>query len=158
MEKTKAIVDAGPIIHLSEIDKIELLSQFVALTTPTILRECKDVKNPNIKVVELTSSSKDFVMYVASRYHLEFGEATGIALCRQEKIKLFFTDDLEAREAAKTLGFDAHGTLAIILRALRKKIIDKKQAISSVGKLYQESSLFITKDLVDWTIEEIKRY
>ncbi len=160
----RAVFDAGPFIHLEEIKKIELVRLFhEILTTKEILEECKYVyksiiKFSNIKNKELEAKNKDFAKYLIEEYKLDLGEATGISLCKQENIKLFFTDDLDAKDTANKLGFEAHGTIAIILRAFREKMTNKKETKFLIEKVYKESSLFFTKELFDWAIKEIDNY
>ena len=159
-----SVFDAGPFIHLSEIDILNHLTIFQSIfVTEEVLEECKQIREKiqqqkNIVIKELFAVNKDFAKYLIERYNLHLGESTGIALCKQEKISLFFTDDLEARETAILLGFEAHGTLAIILRSLREKIITKHEAKEIIEKLYQKSTLFFTRDLKEWTIKEIEKY
>ena len=160
----QAIFDAGPFIHLEEIKEINLLSLFQQiLTTKEILSECNRMlseikKLKNVEEKKLTGKSKDMAKYLTGRYGLDLGEATGIALCNQELIKLFFTDDLEARRVAKNLGFEPHGTIAIILRSFKEKKLNKKEAKELIQKLYSQSSLFLTSDLKEWTMKEINKY
>lgn len=165
MAKIKeSVFDAGPFIHLQEIQQLELLKLFEKiLTTQEILDECKKIgaslrKLENLEKKELSPKSKDFAEYLTNRFELHLGESTGIALCKQEYIKLLFTDDLDARQVAHMLGFGSHGTVAIILRAFREKLITTKEAKESIGKLYTHSTLFFSNDLKDWTIREIEKF
>lgn len=41
------------------------------------------------------------------QYALGTGESTSIALAKQEKVSLIFTDDLEARDVASTYGLES---------------------------------------------------
>ncbi len=91
-------------------------------------------------------------------YELDLGEATVLALAKQENIRIILTDDLEAREVALSLGFIPHGSLGIVLRALRIKRIDKKKAKEIVESLEKNSSLFLSKDLVLYIHKEIDAY
>jgi len=157
----KIVCDAGPFIHLQEIQQVSLLQiSKRVLTTEEILEECRVIRKiiegqEYIQKKDLTSQSKNFAKYILEQYDLDLGECTGIALCRQEEIKLFFTDDLEAREVAKKLGLEPHGTLAIIMRALREKILTKQEAKKCMHYLYTQGTLFFTKELLDWTMKEI---
>jgi predicted nucleic acid-binding protein len=159
----RAVFDAGPFIHLHEISKLNLNILFEKIfTTAEILKECKKIetlikKLKNFEMKKLAAESKDLAKYLINRYNLDLGESTGIALCKQENIKLFFTDDLEAREVSKKLGFEPHGTLAILLRSFREKILTKEEVKKSVEKLYTMSTLFLTKDLKDWILNEIEK-
>jgi predicted nucleic acid-binding protein len=163
-KNNEAVFDAGPFIHLHEIESLKLTKLFSEiLTTFQILQECRRMLEvlktyKNIVQKDLNPESKDFAKYLLERYNLDLGEATGIALCKQENIRLFFTDDLLARDTARSLGFQPHGTIAILLRAYRKKVVSKKEVKESIEKLYHQSSLFFTKDLRDWTLKEIEKY
>src|SRR3989344_3428678 len=106
----KVVCDAGPFIHLQEIKQVSLLQiSKVVLTTEEILEECKHIrdsltKQKYIEKKELMPQSKDFTKYILEYYSLDLGESTGIALCRQEQVKLFLSDDLDAREVSKKIG------------------------------------------------------
>lgn len=160
----ESVFDAGPFIHLQEVQRINLVALFKkVLTTTEILGECKRIeliirRLQNVKEKELTSKSKDLAKHLLEKYCLDLGEATGIALCKQENIKLFFTDDLEARGTAHNLGFEPHGTIAIILRAYREKLLTTEETKTVIEELYQHSTLFFTMDLRDWTIKEIDKF
>ena len=165
MGKSKAAVfDAGPFIHLHEIQQLRLLRLFRhVLTTNEGFEECKGIApllaiTRSISVREITAGSKDFTKYLMERYAIQLGEATAIALCKQESIRFFFTDDLEARGAARAVGFEPHGTLAIVLRAYRERLLSKAEAARAVAALYEESTLFFTRDLFEWTLQEIRRF
>lgn len=164
MAKIKAAVfDAGPFIHLHEIKSLKFIKLFAEiLITEEISQECefsisivKEAKN--VSIIKLKPENKNFAKYLMEKYKIHLGEATGIALCKQEGIKLFFTDDLNARETAKIIGFEPHGTLAIILRAYKNRIIKKKEAFLLITELYEHSSLFLTRDLYDWILKEIEQ-
>jgi len=75
-----------------------------------------------------------------------------------EDISLFFTDDLDARFVALSLGLTVHGSVGILLRAFRKKMLTKEGVISKVRMLETQSSLFITRDLIIFIIKEINEY
>jgi predicted nucleic acid-binding protein len=165
MVKIKAAVfDTGPFIHLHEIEQYQQLKQFEKIkTTFEVLEETRElkqilIKKKNVFVCQLEAKSKDMTKYFMQKYDLDLGEATCLSLCKQENLSLFFTDDFSARQTAIILGFEAHGTIAIILRALREKILNKKEAQKAIEALYTDSSLFFTKDLYNWTVKEIERY
>lgn len=50
------------------------------------------------------------------------------------------------------------GTVGIILRSFREKIIDKRTVVPKIGELRTNSSLFITQDLIDYIINEISEF
>lgn len=162
--ENKAVSDTGPIIHLSEINLINSFDIFSELIIPKeVEKELKSNKIPifkRIKILKISPDFKDKIKILTNQENLDLGEAFAIVLAMQEKVNYFLTDDLDARNIAIKYNLQVHGTIGIILRAFREKIIDKKTAIKKVNELYEKSSLFITKDLVDnilIAIEEFKR-
>lgn len=155
----KAVLDAGPIIHLEQIDRLELLE---VISSSYITEEVRDevgkaiIQKTDLEVKDLEASSKDRAKHLSSKHGIELGESTAIALGKQLGLNYIFTDDLDARKTAEKVNLEPHGTLALITKAYSKNIIDREEAEKIVDSLYRDSSLFITKDLVKWTKEQIK--
>jgi predicted nucleic acid-binding protein len=160
--ENKAVSDTGPIIHLNEINLVKVFNIFSETIIPEeVERELKISKIPifrKIKILKLLPDFKDKVKVLTNQENLDLGEAFSIVLAMQEKIDLFLTDDLDARNVAIKYNLQVHGTIGIILRAFREKIIDKKIAIEKVNELHAKSSLFITKDLIDNVINAIEEF
>ncbi len=106
----------------------------------------------------LSLQHKNIAKILTEQYEIELGEASAIALAQQEKISLLLTDDLDARETAKKFNLEVHGTLGLVLRAFREKQMTQEEAIVIVKRISTDSSLFLTSDLVEWVIKEIKLY
>ena len=142
-------------MHLAEIDLIRALDVFREVCIP------EEVKNElkrnraredvfrKVKVLNLSGRFKDVADILVNKFSLDLGEAQAIALSLQERTSYFLTDDLDARETSKRHGVEAHGTVGVILRAFREKVVDKETAVKKVRELYTSSSLFITKDLIN---------
>lgn len=160
--RSDAVSNTGPILHLKEIELANAFRIFSSIKIPPAVESelrKKNVKVPReIKIVYLKSEFKDRVKIIANQHNLDLGESEAIALCMQEKSDYFLTDDLEARSVAKNYNLEVHGTIGIVLRAFRQKIINKKTAIKKIEELYSRSSLFITKDLVDAVVKEINKF
>ncbi|MEK6924648.1 MAG: hypothetical protein AABW71_00235 [Nanoarchaeota archaeon] len=160
--ESKAISDTGPVIHLNEINLTSALdvfsSIFIPLEVSHELQKYKINLPKKIKVRELEGLSKDIVKILTNEYDLDIGESCAISLALQEKADYFLTDDLEARETAKKYKLEVHGTVGIILRAFKEKIIDRKTAITRINDLHEKSTLFITKDLIKNIIEAIESF
>jgi predicted nucleic acid-binding protein len=158
----KSVSNTGPIIHLTEIDLIEVFNIFTEILIPEeVERELKNSKisiPKKIKILKLLPEFKDRVKILAEQDNLDLGESFAIVLSMQEKADYFLTDDLDARNIAVKYNLEVHGTIGVILRAFREKIIDKKTAIEKVNELYTKSSLFITKDLVDTVVKSIEEF
>ena len=160
--ENKAISNTGPIIHLSEIDLTNSLNIFnQILIPPEVSEEIKRNKfqiPEKIKLKLLEAKWKDFTKILTDEFSLDLGESEGIALALQEKAAYFLTDDLDARDVANKYNIEVHGTIGIILRAFREKIIDRQLAIEKINQLYFNSSLHITRILIEDMIKEIEKF
>lgn len=157
--KLRAVADAGPIIHLSEIGAMKAFSVLAEVFIPEeVFNETKNLSVPNIKKVNLNEKHKDLAKILTSSYNLDLGEAEAISLCMQEGIRLFLTDDMDARTVAKHYTFEVHGTVGLLVESFRAGIFTEKEAIAKLELLRTKSTLFITKDLLDWSIKRIREY
>ncbi|PIN99127.1 MAG: hypothetical protein COT90_00980 [Candidatus Diapherotrites archaeon CG10_big_fil_rev_8_21_14_0_10_31_34] len=156
----QAVFDAGPVIHLTELNKQKCFYLFKKIfISKEVSEETKNSSKPKNFVIEiLDGKHKDLTKIIAEKYELDLGEASSIALCRQNSIKLFFTDDLQARVFAKEQGIEVHGTIAILLRCFREKILSKEETIKTLKALKTDSSLFITADLIEFAVKEVKKF
>ena len=158
----KAVSDTGPIIHLNEINLIYSFDIFSELIIPEeVERELKSNKIPifkKIKILKLSPDLKDKIKILTNQENLDLGESFAIVLAMQEKTDYFLTDDLDARNVAIKYNIEVHGTIGIILRAFKDKIIDKKTTIEKVNELYSKSSLFITRDLIQQIIKAVEYF
>ncbi len=157
----KSVSDTGPYIHLTEIDQLQILRLFLPLGIgPEVENELRGrkLKKPKFATsIAPNPKAKELINILVLQYELDLGEAESIALVRQENARLFFTDDLDARESAKALGIEVHGTIGILLRGFREQKIGKKETIEKLRALL-DSSLFVTPALVDFAINEVQRY
>ena len=155
----EAVSDTGPILHLHEINQKGMLSVFSKVFISHIVEE--ELGNyrvsPLPRNIEIMQINKDQTSLFAQRYDLELGESSGIWLCKSLKIPLFLTDDLDAREVASALDLKPVGTLGIIIRSYREKLIAQKEAISLIHALHENSSLFVTDRIVNHAIAELKK-
>jgi len=160
--ENRAVSDTGPVIHLSEINLAKVFDIFQEVAIPEeVEKELKNLKVSifkKIKILKLLPDYKDKVKVLTNQENLDLGEAFAIVLAMQEKADYFLTDDLDARNVALKYNLQVHGTIGVILRAFRDKIIDKKIAMEKVNELHSKSSLFITKDLVDGVLRSIGEF
>lgn len=160
---SRVVSNTGPLIHLIEIDLFKSLNIFKEIYIPEeVKNELKKNKiiihSKKIKVINLKAKFKDIAEILVNKFSLDLGEAQATALALQEKVDCFITDDLEARTVANTYNIEVHGTVGIILRAFREKLINKKMAIKKVNELYTNSSLFITKDIINYITQSINKF
>ena len=152
--------DTGPILHLKEVESISLLKLFSQIFISVIVKEelfRYNVKSlpKNIKINEINN---DQVILLSRKYDLDIGESSILWLCRALGIPLILTDDLNAREVASDLEIKVVGTIGIITRCFREKIISKEKAVTILKKIHDNSSLFITAELINYVTKEIKQF
>lgn len=159
---SRVISNTGPILHLNEINLIKALDVFqevyIAEEVKSELISNKIKIRKSIKLINLKPQFKDVAEILVNKFSLDLGESQSIALALQEKVEYFLTDDIDARTVANVHGVEAHGTVGIILRAFREKVINKETAIKKAHELYTISSLFITKDLINRIITSINDF
>lgn len=147
----RAVFDAGPLIHLAEIDQLNLLDIVKEKVAPeVVIKEFRGhrIEDIDLFVLSLNDKGKEHSDILMKEYHLDIGEAEAISLAKQENIRYFFTDDFYARDVAKELNILVHGTLGIVIRAYRESVIDRNTACDIMDELYANSSLFVTSKIV----------
>ena len=158
--ENKACSDTGPILHLNEINKISLLKIFSKIIISFYIKE--ELLKYKIdflpKNIEIHNVNKDQVLLIAEKYDLNIGESSVIWLNKNLKIPILLTDDLDAREVAISLDIKAVGTVGIIMRSFRENIIDENSAIQILKDIHEKSSLFVTKELINYAINQIRKF
>lgn len=143
-----AVADAGPLIHLDEIDALGLLSAIDTLLIPeTVYQELETGGVPRaldeIKYVLVETDTEDL-----SQSGLDPGETAALSLAT-DRDAVLLTDDLEARDVARDANVEVHGSVGIIVFAYRRSQLSKPEAIRLLRSLQTETSLFITDAVVE---------
>ncbi|BBL58879.1 hypothetical protein [Methylomonas koyamae] len=166
MGMTKAalvVADAGPLIHLDELAALDVIGDFSAVIVPdAVWREVQQhrpqaLSHPAVKLLRqpmLSASAQ--VNAVAALYTLHQGEREALALCLQQHITLLLTDDTAARLAAKNLNINAHGTLGLLIRAVRKQHRSPAEVLALLAAIPAQSSLHIRPSLLNDVIAQVK--
>ncbi|MBU0502175.1 MAG: hypothetical protein ABIH69_05770 [bacterium] len=159
----EAVSDSGPLIHLAQISKFDLLDVFPKIYIPEEVYSEVSASDASLK--EKIDKAKNVEKNRISpqpigkleKYNLDLGELQAISLCQKLDKKLFLTDDLDAREASLEVGLEPHGSVGIIVLAYRRKHINLESAEKAMYDLYEVSNLFITKSIIDIGISELKK-
>lgn len=109
--KISAVADSGPLIHLTEIGCLRILSLFENLYVPEAVWaetvECgrtprEDfLKLSNVKRHNLPQSEVTRFAESANLMELHSGERQCLYLCEQVAVPILLTDDLAVREKAR---------------------------------------------------------
>ncbi|MFH1258356.1 MAG: hypothetical protein ABII74_00835 [Elusimicrobiota bacterium] len=142
------IFDASTLILLSKIDLLEIfISNFdLRILIPEMIRTevCIEGRNETPLLVRLIKEEKISVLKVKNNrlirkfmedFNIDIGEAEVLALALEEKVSIVATDDRNAIRACKVLKIDFITAIAVLIRTLEKKLIDKEEAIIKLKKL-----------------------
>jgi len=146
-----AVINSSPIIALAKIGRLELLRNLfnkVSLTEQ-VYKEIMSKPSYTEAIAIKKAVENDKWIKVQKideiKSALGKGEASSISLALKLNEPLII-DDKKAAFVASTLGIKCHGTLYVVLLALKKKIIkDKKEAIDIVNQLI-DNKLYLSSD------------
>lgn len=163
-----AVLDAGPLIHLAEIDALILLQMFETLYVPDAvwsetvgrgrLTEARVVGLGNIARSTLRQSEVSQFIQSNRLETLQAGECECLCQCQQTGVLTLLTDDLDARDAASCLNLTPVGSLGIVVRAYRLHRMSRTDAERYMTQLYEVSSLYVTRAIVDMAVETLRQH
>ena len=157
------VCDTGPILHLKEANLLKLLQKAGKVCIPRMVDiEMGEIyplwekHRPEWFVIKplLPDETAQAESLFLSGF-LDLGEAEAIVLAKRLKPEWFLTDDTEARILAKSLGFEVHGSLGIVLWAAavgHLNYIESKNALDRLSK----TSLWISKDVLSQAQKALK--
>jgi predicted nucleic acid-binding protein len=145
------ICDAGPIIHLDELDQLSLLNDFGAVYIPKQVwdevrlhrPQALSKAGPRFHKIDVPLVYESTFQSISKSFSLDLGEQAALMLMQEYPEAIFLTDDAAARLAAVTLGYRVHGSIGILLRAIRRKQLSEVEVIKILRELPNRSSLHI---------------
>ena len=147
-----AVSDAGPLIHLAEIDSLELLLTFDTLLVPETVYEEVDAGGVPDGVADLSYELVEGDESRVGTEELDAGERAAIAVAKERGVVLL-TDDLAARETASDAGVEVRGSIGVIALGYGRGLLDRDEAASRMRALQRETSLFVTETVVERGIQ-----
>lgn len=165
----KYVVDAGPLIHLDQINHLKILQKLPSIIIPssviqeirhdTTQSEIKTIEKwNNVKIISSKQAAPDSARAVLKRFILQRGEIDCINLALEMSPCIFLTDDLSARQAAENLKLEVHGTVGIIAYAVGQRWLSIEEAEKALNLLYHQSSLFITYTIIEKAIHALQNF
>ena len=160
------VLDAGPLIHLDEMGALILLEDFKALLVPAaVWLEVERHRpslfgTPGLHLSRVTPSGPCSPALVAlSRlFPLHGGETQALQVATERGADLLLSDDTAARLAAKQLGIQVHGTLGILLRAVRRQQLTVAEVSSLLRAIPERSTLHVKPSLLESVIVQLEEF
>lgn len=163
MATPEAVLDAGPLIHLNELEALDVLEDFTNLWLPEAVwqevslhaPQVLDTKNLTLQRTSAPLPSPELTTLIQV-LSLHSGEQEAIALMQRYPKALFLTDDAAARLAAQQLGYEVHGTLGLLIRAIRQNLRDPDSILAALRAIPVQSTLYIQRALLDKVIAQLE--
>ena len=86
---------------------------------------------------------------------LHTGEGGALRVALEHRPGLLLTDDTAARLAAGNLGIVTHGTIGVLVRAIRRRQRTKPEILAVLRALPARSTLHLKRSLLDAVVHEV---
>ena len=151
----RIVSNATPLIYLAKADKLILLQRVIknVLIPEAVFQEVvaegkrlgeKDAFRVEKAIAEGWLEVKEVKKIISFQFALHSGEIEVISLAKEKGINAVLIDDTKARSAAEIVGLKPVGTLWIILQAVKNKIIDFDECLSTLEDIIDSG--FYLKD------------
>ena len=162
---TRVICDAGPIIHLDEINCLNLLNDFKEIILPfSVEREIAVHRPSALTASSLTVKRLAESLDIGEKLHalcqifsLDAGEIESLVLMQSHPTAIFLTDDAAARFAAEQMKFKVHGTIGILLRSIRRGQKKPEEVLQILVDIPKTSTLYIKQSLLNEVLQKVKQ-
>ena len=150
--------DSGPLIHLSEAGAEFAWGIFPKVWVPEVVNsEVSAVRKAGFNILTgerfdiymTTEKVRESAEDLVKEHTMGTNDALVLASAILIKADLLLTDDLELREFSRSKGIAPVGSIGILLRAFKEDKCDLRKLLDMLDRLYSESSLYITFDLVE---------
>lgn len=158
------VCDAGPLIHLDELDALDLLGDFADVLVPdAVWREVKlhrpkTLTHPAVTLRRILPKMpvSPELESLAQVFSLHTGEWQALRVAMEHRPGLLLTDDTAARLAANNLRIGTHGTIGILVRAIRRGLRTKEEVLAVLRSIPSRSSLHLKRSLLVTVISEVE--
>jgi predicted nucleic acid-binding protein len=158
------VADAGPVLHLDELACLDLLDDFAPVyLAQTVADEVArhrpgiSLVLPRFTIVPDPSVSGSELVTLASGLSLHASEMAALALAQDVGASLLLCDDTAARLAAESLGLRVHGTIGVLVRAIRRRQRSADAVLELLGDLPGRCTLHASRALIAEVIARITK-
>lgn len=163
-EGTSLVVcDAGPLIHLDELACIDLLEDFVEIYVPEqVWQEVKTHRphlpaHPFLEIIPTPILAQPSFRAMVQNFSLGLGEQAALSLLAKYPTAIFLTDDTAARLAATMQGYKVHGTIGLLVRAIRRQQRSKAEIVDLLEHISQRSTLHLRPSLLQEILTQLSQ-
>lgn len=148
----EAISDTGPVLHLQEIGRLDILAAVAPLVFPVRVWEELEQRGMNQRAFQ--DAGLDFVILSArlgltpgtETLHLQAADAEVFVLAQERRFEpLVLTDDLALRRLLEGRGATVAGSVGILVRAYTGARLSREELVQTIEALLEESSLHMSR-------------
>jgi len=158
------VCDAGPLIHLDEVGCLDLLADFKTVLVPDqVWREVEfhrpgalERSGVELQRAFVALSEDDSLQALIRALALDLGEQAALFLMASHPDAVLLTDDTAARLAAESMGYRVHGSIGVLLRAIRRRQRTQHEVVSILRDLPVRSSLHVRPALLEEIIAQVE--
>jgi predicted nucleic acid-binding protein len=160
---SEVVCDAGPLIHLDELGCLDLLADFQTVFVPEQVWQEVEFHRASalrrsgleLQQVAVVLSENDPLQALVRLFALDLGEQAALSLMMSHPNAILLTDDAAARLTAEILGYQVHGSIGILVRAIRRRQRTGDEVLSILRGLPLQSSLHIRPALLEEIIAQV---
>lgn len=152
----EAISDTGPILHLSEIDRLPTLAIVSPLLLPDLVvselvaRELSpqrlEAEGIQTEIVTVETGEWQEILRETELSQIQPADAQVFALARSTGFRLLvLTDDLALRRLLEQNGATVAGSVGVLVRSYRSGRIERGELERSIEALIETSSLHLSR-------------
>lgn len=162
--KISVVCDAGPILHLDELGCLYLMRDFEEVILPDEVRaevlehKLIDFEDEDVRwiVAQPSLPVEEPLRTMCRVFSLDAGEVAALSILVKEPELVFLTDDAAARLVAARLGYRVHGTIGVLIRAIRRDLMHPSEVLDALNRIPSESSLHIRLSLLREVISTVR--
>ena len=161
---TKVVCDAGPFIHLDELNCLDLFADFEEIVLPLVVeKEILDhrpsaLQDHDLKIYRSPEriAIGEELLTLCQIFSLDAGEVEALALMERNPQHIFLTDDAAARLVAEQMKFKVHGTIGVLIRSIRRRMRKPDEILQILAEIPLISTLHIKPSLLNEIIQMVK--
>lgn len=158
------VCDAGPLIHLDELGCLDLLASFRLVLVPEavwaeVMRHRPGALRRDtvrLEKIAMHGAISPELAALSRALLLHTGEKAALQVAQTRPGCWLLSDDTAARLAARSLSLDAHGTIGILLRAIRRKERTKAEVVGVLRAIPRVSTLHLKSSLLEDVIRQVE--
>lgn len=162
--RADVVCDAGPLIHLDELGCLDLLADFRTVLVPEQVwwevehhrpaaLECPALEIQRRPVAILEDASFQALVRALA---LDLGEQAALSLTTLHPHAILLTDDAAARLAARGLGCRVHGSIGVVLRAIRREQRTRDEVLAGLHDVPVRATLHVRPALLQEIIAQLE--